>query len=71
MRVPAALDAAGEARLQEQLEARTGQKLRLDVTVDPSLIGGIVVRIGDTVYDGSLRYRLDALRTQLHTGAMN
>jgi len=71
VRVPEALDAAGEARLKESLEARTGQKLRLRVTVDPALIGGLVVRIGDTVYDGSIRHRLDALRTRMHTGAMN
>lgn len=71
VRVPEPLDEAGEARLKESLEARTGQKLRLRVTVDPSLIGGLVVRIGDTVYDGSLRHRLDALRTRMHEGVMN
>ncbi|HYE56982.1 MAG TPA: ATP synthase F1 subunit delta [Rhodothermales bacterium] len=71
VRVPAALEAAEEDRLREALEARTGKKLRLRITVDPSLIGGLVVRIGDTVYDGSVRYRLDALRTRMHEGAMN
>jgi F-type H+-transporting ATPase subunit delta len=71
VRVPAALDAAEEARLKDALEARTGMKLRLRVTVDPALIGGLVVRIGDTVYDGSVRYRLEALRDRLHEGTLN
>ena len=71
VRVPAALDPAEADRLREALEARTGQRLRLRVTVDPALLGGLVVRIGDTVYDGSVRYRLDALRDRMRDGVMN
>lgn len=70
VRVPAALGAAEEARLKTALEAQTGKTLRLDVTADPDMIGGIVVRIGDTVYDGSLRFRLDALRERLMDGVL-
>lgn len=65
VRVPEPLSAADEDALRTSLEARTGMQVRLDVTVDPSLIGGIVVRIGDTVYDGSVRQQLARLRERL------
>lgn len=52
-------------RLQAQLEKSSGKKLVLDRKTDPSLIAGVVVRMGDTVVDGSLRARLDALKTAL------
>lgn len=70
VRVPAPLGAQEEARLKAALEAQTGKTLRLDVTADAGMIGGIVVRIGDTVYDGSLRFRLDALRDRLMDGVL-
>lgn len=70
VRVPAVLGAADEARLKAALEAQTGKTLRLDMTVDPEMIGGIVVRIGDTVYDGSVRFRLNALRDRLLDGTL-
>ena len=47
------------------LERHFGHALRLDVVRDPAVIGGIWVRVGDTVIDGSLRGRLDALRHHL------
>jgi F-type H+-transporting ATPase subunit delta len=50
------------ARLQAQLERLTGKRIVLDRAVDPSLVGGVVTRIGDRVIDGSLRTRLDSLR---------
>jgi F-type H+-transporting ATPase subunit delta len=53
------------ARLQAQLEKMTGKKVVLDKTQDESIIAGVVTRIGDTVYDGSLRSRLQELRTNL------
>jgi len=49
------------ARLREM----TGDKIELDETVDPSLIGGISVRIGDELYDASVRSRLERLRMRL------
>ena len=52
-------------RLGEQLERMTGRKVALDKKTDPSLLGGVVTRIGDIIYDGSLRARLGALRTTL------
>lgn len=47
-------------RLQAQLETMTGKRVVIDRRSDPSLIGGVVTRIGDRVFDGSLRTRLDA-----------
>jgi len=60
------LDASARTQLTEALEDRLGQSVRLSVTEDESLIGGLVLRIGDTVYDGSVRYQLSALRKRMH-----
>lgn len=49
-------------RLQTQLERLTGKRIVLDRKTDPSLVGGVITRIGDRVIDGSLRTRLDSLR---------
>ena len=51
--------------LGRALSARTGREVELDVSVDPSLLGGVVARVGDLVFDGSLRSRLDGLRVDL------
>ncbi len=59
------LNPAYLARLRVQLERMTGNKVELDVTEDPELLAGVVARIGDRVYDGSLRTRLRELRAQL------
>ena len=64
----APLDDAETKRLETALEERTGQQVRLHTTVDPELIGGVVVRVGDTVYDGSVRHQLGVLREQLEQG---
>jgi F-type H+-transporting ATPase subunit delta len=53
--------------LEKALEARTGKDIELTTSVDPSLMGGILVRIGDTVLDGTVRGKLDRLREQLLT----
>lgn len=51
--------------LTEALERLTGKQIRLNVQRDAELIGGMVVRIGDTVYDRSVRHRLNALRDRI------
>jgi F-type H+-transporting ATPase subunit delta len=56
------LDDDQQARLAEALGRRTGQKVSVKVNVDPSILGGIVATIGDTVIDGSVRRRLDQLK---------
>ena len=53
------------ARLQAQLEKMTGQKVVVDKRTDPSLVAGVVTRIGDRIFDGSLRTRLQSLRDAL------
>ncbi len=53
------------ARLQAQLETMTGKRVVVDRVTDPSLIAGVVTRIGDRIFDGSLRTRLQSLRDAL------
>jgi F-type H+-transporting ATPase subunit delta len=52
-------------RLSQALSARTGKNVSVKVSVDPSILGGIVATIGDTVIDGSVRRRLEQLRETL------
>ena len=49
-------------RLAEALGKATGKKVEVKVVVDPSVLGGLVAQVGDTVIDGSVRARLDQLR---------
>ena len=56
--------------LTARLEQSTGGRIALDVEVDPSLLGGLVVRVGDRLIDGSVRGRLERLRSQLISGAL-
>ena len=51
-----------------RLEAMTGGRVDLDLRVDPDLLGGLVVRVGDRMIDGSVRGRLERLRNQLVSG---
>jgi F-type H+-transporting ATPase subunit delta len=55
-------------RLSSELSRTTGKKVIVETKVDPSLIGGMVVRVGDRVLDGSLKHQLDALRESLVQG---
>jgi F-type H+-transporting ATPase subunit delta len=52
-------------RLAKALEDATGKQVEIKVVVDPSVLGGIVTQVGDTVIDGSVRRRLDQLRNSL------
>ncbi|MBM4088861.1 MAG: ATP synthase F1 subunit delta [Planctomycetes bacterium] len=49
-------------QVQARLTRLFGRQVVITTTVEPGLIGGLVVRVGDTVFDGSLRHRLDRLR---------
>ncbi|MDA8442412.1 MAG: F0F1 ATP synthase subunit delta [Peptococcaceae bacterium] len=60
-----ALDQAQQASLSDSLAKLTGKLVRLVAQVDPSLIGGVVVKIGDRVYDGSVAGRLAKLKEAL------
>ncbi|HUU96738.1 MAG TPA: ATP synthase F1 subunit delta [Phycisphaerae bacterium] len=48
-----------------QLGAVTGMKVAVDAAVDPSLIGGVLAKVGGTVYDGTVKSQLERLRQQL------
>ena len=65
-----ALDGAELAALTSRIEKMTGAKVELTTAVDPAILGGIQVRIGDTLYDGSVRGRLERLRAKLAAGAI-
>jgi F-type H+-transporting ATPase subunit delta len=56
--------------LTARMEELTGGRVELDLRTDPSLLGGMVVRIGDRLIDGSVRGRLERLRNQLVSGAL-
>ncbi len=59
------LDSQQEQTLVQSLQRRTGKMVVLQTHVDPTLIGGIVVRIGDTIIDGSVRGQLLRLKQHL------
>ena len=59
------LDGEQQQRLTEALSKRFGRRVTLKVTVDPSIQGGLIVRTGDTVIDGSVRSRLEQLKNTL------
>jgi F-type H+-transporting ATPase subunit delta len=65
------LEGPRAAAIEAGLVKMTGKQVRARFQVDPSLIGGVVARIGSTVYDGSIRGQLETLRRQIahHTAA--
>jgi F-type H+-transporting ATPase subunit delta len=62
---PSELSEVQRRALNSQLERLTGKRIRMRFTVDQSLIGGAVARIGSTVYDGSVRGQLASLERRL------
>lgn len=63
--VAAPLDDAKRQALTAALERATGKTLDVKIVVDPTVIGGVRAKIGDTVIDGSLAKRLDDLRARI------
>jgi F-type H+-transporting ATPase subunit delta len=61
--VPLSQDRA--AQLERRLSELTGRRVTMTARVDPSLIGGIVTRIGSTVYDGSIATHLETMKQKL------
>jgi F-type H+-transporting ATPase subunit delta len=61
----APLNAPTSAGLEAELSKLTGKRMRLRFDVDPALLGGVVARIGSTVYDGSVRGELRELGKKL------
>jgi F-type H+-transporting ATPase subunit delta len=56
---------AQRRRLAEALSSATGRKVEIKVIVDPDLVGGVVARVGDVIFDGSIRSRLDEAKQHL------
>ncbi len=65
VRTAVALTADQQTRLSAALTNATGKQVNLKVVVDPSVLGGIVATVGDTVIDGSVRTRIDQLKSRL------
>ncbi len=63
------LEESQATRVKQALERATGKSILMQTRTDPSILGGIIARVGDQIIDGSVRYRLHALQQQLLTGA--
>jgi F-type H+-transporting ATPase subunit delta len=59
------IDEDRRLRLAEALGRATGKQVTVKVDVDPSVLGGVAARVGDTVIDGTIRHRLEKLRESL------
>jgi len=59
------LNDAQRAKIDAEISHLAGKKAKLRFSQDPALLGGVVARVGSTVYDGSVRGQLDRLRTRL------
>jgi F-type H+-transporting ATPase subunit delta len=55
-------------KIKASLSEQTGKQVTVETTVDPSLIGGVVTKIGDLVLDGSVRTQLISLKESLQRG---
>lgn len=64
------LDETQKQQVVAQLERLTRKKIRLKTKVEPALIAGLTVRIGDTVIDSSIRHQLERLRERFKQGGM-
>ena len=65
VRSAVALTGDQQARLAAALANATGKRVNLKAIVDPSILGGIVATVGDTVIDGSVRTRVEQLKSRL------
>jgi len=61
------LSAEEKRELESQVERLTGKKVRARYASDPGLLGGVVVRVGSTIYDGSIRGQLEKMKQDLST----
>jgi F-type H+-transporting ATPase subunit delta len=63
------LDESTVSNIGDRIGERTGRKVELSSAVDPDILGGIVLRVGNSVLDASIRNRLENLRKQVARGA--
>lgn len=68
VRTAVPLDDAARFEVVRRLESNMNKKVRLKETVDPSLIAGMVIRIGDTVYDSSVANQIDKMASKARAG---
>jgi F-type H+-transporting ATPase subunit delta len=66
--VPMPLTGSQRDLLQSALEGQTGKKVVLEEKVEPDVLGGMVVKVGSTVYDGSARTQIQQIRENLEKG---
>ena len=67
VRAAVPLDAETLGRLESALGRATGKTVEVKLVVDPSVVGGVIATIGDTVIDGSVRHRFESLRQTLRS----
>ncbi|MBE2319252.1 ATP synthase F1 subunit delta [Solirubrobacter sp. CPCC 204708] len=59
------LDQATVSQIGDRIAQQTGRRIDLSATVEPDILGGIVVRVGNSILDASIRNRLEQLRKQV------
>ena len=63
----APLEDAQSSSIAAELARMTGRQVRMSTSVDPELVGGVIAKVGSTVYDGSLRGQIEGMRHKLMT----
>ena len=71
LRTAKPIGAEATGRIADRLSKTLGREVILETEVDPALLGGIVLHVGDTVINGSLRHRLDVLGRRLRASKMD
>jgi F-type H+-transporting ATPase subunit delta len=59
------LSGAQQDELKANLEQLTGKQVKINFSIDPTIIGGVVTRVGSTVYDGSVKSQLENLKEEM------
>jgi len=59
------LDSNQQREVAAKLQAATGKVVRMELSTNPSLIGGVVAEVGSTIYDGSIRQQLRSFRNSV------
>ncbi|MEA2451567.1 MAG: F-type H+-transporting ATPase subunit delta [Actinomycetota bacterium] len=65
VRTAVPLDDKQQEELAKSLSSATNKKVTVKVILDPTILGGVVAKVGDTVIDGSIKHRLDQLKEQV------
>jgi F-type H+-transporting ATPase subunit delta len=63
------LDKSTVKKIQKEIEDQTGRKTELTTEVDPDVLGGLAVQVGNSIMDGTVRARLERLRREVATAA--